>query len=355
MTPFQTLRGIDILVTGHTGFTGTWACHLLYMLGARVHGFSLPPPTSPAMFDLTKAQETLQSHTIGDITDPDALQACFRLSRPRLVLHLAAQPLVLQSYSDPVGTFLTNTQGTLNVLEAARSTPEVQGVVCITTDKVYANGGERRPFIETDPLGGKDPYSASKAAAEMAITSYRQLLAADGRDMSIEVARGGNIIGGGDWAKDRIIPDLARAISVREPLQVRNLNAVRPWQHVLALLHGYLTLLDRIARGESHGGEAWNFGPADETPITVGQLLLTLMNQWTTVPIEVQHVQVKFQREEFHLLINSEKARSILSWQPAWSNVRATLETASWYRSSNTGKSNLLSLTQRQIQDYFKL
>ena len=355
MTPFQTLRGIDILVTGHTGFTGTWACHLLYMLGARVHGFSLPPPTSPSMFDLTQAQETLQSHTIGDITDPDALQACFRLSRPRLVLHLAAQPLVLQSYRDPVGTFLTNTQGTLNVLEAARLTPEVQGVVCITTDKVYANGGERRPFIETDPLGGKDPYSASKAAAEIAITSYRQLLAADGRDMSIEVARGGNIIGGGDWAEDRIIPDLARAISSGSPLTVRNMDAVRPWQHVLALLHGYLILLDRIARGESQNGEAWNFGPADQTPISVGQLLEILMSQWTSVPLQFQHVQIHLQREEKYLLINSEKSRTILSWQPFWSNVRATLETANWYKTSNTDTSKLLYLTQRQIQDYFNL
>ena len=355
MTPFQTLRGIDILVTGHTGFTGTWACHLLYMLGARVHGFSLPPPTSPSMFDLTQAQETLQSHTIGDITDPDALQACFRLSRPRLVLHLAAQPLVLQSYRDPVGTFLTNTQGTLNVLEAARLTPDVQGVVCITTDKVYANGGERRPFIETDPLGGKDPYSASKAAAEIAITSYRQLLAADGRDMSIEVARGGNIIGGGDWAEDRIIPDLARAISSGSPLTVRNMDAVRPWQHVLALLHGYLILLDRIARGESQKGEAWNFGPGDQTPLSVSQLLEILMSQWTSVQLKVQHVQIPLQREEKYLLINSEKARTILSWQPFWSNVRATLETANWYKTSNTDTSKLLYLTQRQIQDYFNL
>ncbi len=355
MTPFQTLRGIDILVTGHTGFTGTWACHLLHMIGARVHGFSLPPPTSPAMFDLTQAQETLQSHTIGDITDPDALQACFRRSRPRLVLHLAAQPLVLQSYRDPVGTFLTNTQGTLNVLEAARLTPEVQGVVCITTDKVYANGGERRPFIETDPLGGKDPYSASKAAAEMAIASFREVLTAQGRNMPIEVARGGNIIGGGDWAEDRIIPDLARAISSGSPLTVRNMDAVRPWQHVLALLHGYLILLDRIARGESQKGEAWNFGPADQTPISVGQLLEILMSQWTSVPLQVQHVQIQLQREEKYLLINSEKARTILSWQPFWFNVRATLETANCYKTSNTDKSELLFLTQRQIQYYFKL
>lgn len=355
MTQFQTLRGVDILVTGHTGFTGTWACHLLYMLGARVHGYSLPPPTSPAMFDLTDARETLQSHTIGDIRDPEAVQTCFRQTRPRLVLHLAAQPLVLRSYRDPVGTFLANTQGTVNVLEAARSTPEVRGVVCITTDKVYANKGEKRPFVETDPLGGKDPYSASKAAAEMAIASFRELLATNGRDMAIEVARGGNIIGGGDWAEDRIIPDLARAISNGTPLSVRNVDAVRPWQHVLALLHGYLMLLDRIARGESQKGDAWNFGPVDETPISVGQLLEILMSQWTSVPLQIQHVQFSLQREEQYLLINSEKARTILSWQPFWSNVRATLETANWYKTSNAEKSKLLSLTQRQIQEYFRL
>lgn len=355
MTTFQSLRGIDVLVTGHTGFTGTWACHLLQMLGIRVHGFSLPPPTSPAMFDLTEARNSLQSHTIGDITDLEALQACFSETRPRLVLHLAAQPLVLASYRDPVGTFLTNTQGTVNVLEAARRTRDVRGVVCVTTDKVYANVGAGRPFVETDTLGGKDPYSASKAAAEMAILGFRQLLAAEGRDMSVEVARGGNIIGGGDWAENRIIPDLARAIENETSLTVRNVNAIRPWQHVLALLHGYLILLDRIARSESHRGEAWNFGPVDETQVTVGQLLHMLMSQWTSVQVNVQHVHEQWQREEIQLSINSEKARSILSWQPVWSNMRAALETVNWYKIAITEKAGLLNATRNQISDYFKI
>lgn len=355
MSPFQTLRGINILVTGHTGFTGTWACHLLYMLGARVHGFSLPPPTSPAMFDLTNAIGTLQSHTVGDITDLNALRACFQQNCPKLVLHLAAQPLVLHSYRDPVGTFLTNMQGTVNVLEAARSTPEVLGVVCVTTDKVYANRGTNHPFIETDPLGGKDPYSASKAAAEFAIASYRELLAGVERKMPIEVARGGNIIGGGDWSPDRIIPDLARAIETGTPLSVRNPTAIRPWQHVLALLHGYLKLLERITSGEADVGEAWNFGPAHETPVSVQDLLEVFMSHWCRVPLQVQQTQNQLQREEMRLLLDSSKAQTILGWQPTWSNVRATVETANWYRMANTEKTRLLQFTQRQIQDYFQI
>jgi CDP-glucose 4,6-dehydratase len=273
MGGFDGLAGVDILVTGHTGFTGTWACHWLHKLGARVHGLALEPRTQPNIFEATGAIDVLASHTIGNINDFATVQACVQKHKPKLILHLAAQPLVLESYADPVGTYMTNVQGTVHLLEAARLSEHVSGILCITTDKVYENRSWIHPYRENDRLGGADPYSASKAAAELVIASYRASLPSWGRKMTIDCARGGNIIGGGDWSDNRLIPDFVRATVNDTALEIRNPSATRPWQHVLCLIDGYLTLLERMLAAEVGAGQAWNFGPDIDDCVSVKSVL----------------------------------------------------------------------------------
>jgi CDP-glucose 4,6-dehydratase len=240
------LNGARILITGHTGFTGSWMSLKLAAQGAEIHGFALPPDTKPALFDLADVWPSLKSHTLGDIADFPLLLETVQRIAPDAILHLAAQPLVIAGYAHPVRTFLTNTQGTAHLLEAARLTPSVRGVIAITTDKVYAPTQDGRAFDENAPLGGKDPYSASKSAAEFVIDSYRHSLATWGRRLKIEVARGGNIFGGGDFAPNRIIPDFYRAVQNGSVLKLRKPDAKRPWQHVLDLCDAYQLLLERV-------------------------------------------------------------------------------------------------------------
>jgi len=354
VTHFAALKNADILVTGHTGFTGSWVCHVLSQLGAHVHGFALPPPTSPSMFSLTNVKALLKSETLGNIGDETQVLATVQRVRPRAILHLAAQPLVLQSYIDPVETFRTNAQGTVHVLEAARKAQSVEGIVAITTDKVYANDGHGQNFPETAPIGGSDPYSASKAAAEMAILGYRSSLPSWKRTMVIDVARGGNIIGGGDWSAYRLIPDYARAVQMRKPLTIRNPKATRPWQHVLCLIHGYLVLLNRILSGATAAsdlpfGEAWNFGPTLEECVPVHSILEKLAKHWSPVEVIAETPGV---HEAARLAIDSEKARHTLKWQPALSLSEALEYTAIWYQTAQSNPERLGDLTRHQIADY---
>jgi len=355
VTLFPALKGADILVTGHTGFTGSWVCHVLQHFGARIHGLALPPATMPSMFDLTKVESILTSHRLLDIADHHAVLEHVGAIKPQAILHLAAQPLVLPSYADPVGTFQTNVLGTVSVLEAARKTSSVEGVVAITTDKVYANNGQQNRFTETDRIGGHDPYSASKAAAEMAIDGYRLSLPSWQRNMAIETARGGNIIGGGDWSINRLIPDYARAIASNTPLVIRNPLSTRPWQHVLCLVHGYLILLNRILSGEIKQsgeplGEAWNFGPEPSDCISVAALLEKMAQSWTKASIETTHSPVY---EANFLQIDPTKAKQNLGWRPEIGIDEAIMLTAEWYKTHALHPEHLTPLTRQQTANYF--
>jgi CDP-glucose 4,6-dehydratase len=247
LTDFErALHGRRVFVTGHTGFTGSWACLWLQSIGAIVEGYSLPAETTPSLFGAA-GLETLVRGTLADICDYPRLLSAMQVFRPDLVLHLAAQPLVRRSYREPLRTFEVNAQGTAHVLEAARTVGGVRGVVCVTTDKVYRNNEWPWAYRENDPLGGKDPYSASKASAEMVIQSYAASYPfSEGKGPAIATARGGNIVGGGDWSEDRLVPDFVRSVVNDAPLTLRYPEATRPWQHVLALVHGYLLLLGKL-------------------------------------------------------------------------------------------------------------
>ena len=355
MAAFSALNGADILVTGHTGFTGSWVCYALRHFGARIHGIALPPPTTPSMFHLAHVAHLLTSQRLVDIADHQAVFEYAAETSPLAILHLAAQPLVLPSYVDPVRTFQTNVMGTVNVLEAARQTQTVQGVVAITTDKVYANDGSDNTFTESARIGGHDPYSASKAAAEMAIDGYRLSLPSWQRNMSIDTARGGNIIGGGDWSANRLIPDYARAISSKTPLLIRNPNATRPWQHVLCLVHGYLLLLNRILSGTIKRsteplGEAWNFGPDPSDCISVAELMDKMAQNWTTASIETSHSSVY---EANYLKIDPTKAKHRLGWRPSIAIEKAVELTAEWYKVYQINPEKLDALTHQQTENYF--
>jgi CDP-glucose 4,6-dehydratase len=324
------LAGKKIFLTGHTGFTGSWTSIWLRSLGAEVFGYSLEPETTPNLFTEAKIQE-LVTGEIGDIRDFVSLRDRMSSFRPDLVLHLAAQPLVRRSYRIPRETFETNTQGTANVLEAARNTSSVRGVLCITTDKVYKNLEKDYRYKESDELGGIDPYSASKAAAELIIESYRfSLKSSNPHDQIIAAARGGNIIGGGDWSEDRLVPDFIRALESSAPLEIRFPQATRPWQHVLSLVDGYLTILSGMLGAEARKFDcAFNLGPMEPESISVSELLSLLSNKLPGVRIKEQ---VSDYHEAGKLALDSSLAAKTFGWSPNWDTEAAIGKTADWYK-----------------------
>lgn len=340
------LSGKRVLVTGHTGFTGSWACLWLKSLGAEVAGFSLPPDTTPSLYvEAGVAGDVLD--TEGDICDLKAVQDCFARFQPELVLHLAAQPLVRRSYREPVWTFATNVMGTVHVLEAARATASCRSVVCITTDKVYKNNEWAWPYRENDALGGKDPYSASKSAAEMVIDSYRYAFAANpGHPLGIATARGGNIIGGGDWSEDRLIPDFVRAANNQGSLTLRYPDATRPWQHVLALVQGYLMLLAGLETDPAKFARAWNLGPQDPRQYSVREVLEILAENWMRPTLDYQQNPLP---EAVALALDSSIARNELGWVPPWDTRRVVAETAAWYRAFHGGQASARELCLAQL------
>ena len=349
MAPLSQLRGARILITGHTGFTGGWAALKLAHLGAEIHGFALAPDTKPAFFDLADLWPLFKSHTLGDLADYALLSQTISEIAPDAILHLAAQPLVYAGYAHPVRTFMTNAQGTAHLLEAARLTQSVRGVVAITTDKVYAPDPDALPFKETARLGGKDPYSASKAAAELIIDGYRHSLSAWNRTMPIEVARGGNIFGGGDFSSHRIVPDFYRAVQNRTALRLRNPDARRPWQHVLDLVNGYCLLLERVLEGDrTNPGEAWNFGPDPEAAIPVIDLIGKFQKAWEPVTLD----KMQGLPETAALSISSTKARIELGWRPTLSLDDAIDLTVDWYRTALSAPENLAALSRAQIENH---
>ena len=351
LLPFEAaLAGKTIFVTGHTGFTGSWVCLWLRLIGARVVGFALPPSTSPALF--TEAGVAGDAETMfGDVRDFAAVREAMRRARPDAVLHLAAQSLVRTSYREPLETFAVNAMGTANVLEAVRATGGVRAVLCVTTDKVYLNEDASRPCREGDALGGGDPYSASKAAAEMIVDGYRRSFPAWGDAPAIASARGGNIVGGGDWAADRLVPDFARAATGGTPLRLRYPDAIRPWQHVLALAQGYLTLLAALLADEpSAFARAWNLGPTDRGVFTVREVLERLCAQWTRPVIEYSAAGLL--PEGGILALDSGLAREQLGWRPPWGTERTICETAAWYRRYYAEPARARELTVAQIEQW---
>ena len=348
--------GKRVLITGHTGFKGSWLCEWLLSLGAEVHGYALPPPTKPGLFTQLKLAKRITSHTIGDVRDLGSLVRTMRRVKPDFVFHLAAQPLVRLSYEKPVETFETNVMGTVNVLEAARIGRTQFGhqisIVCITTDKVYENNEKGRPFKETDPFGGYDPYSASKGACEIVISSYRRsFFGSPDSAVWVASARAGNVIGGGDWAKDRIVPDAMRALAKGEPIPVRNSVSTRPWQHVLEPLGGYLALGAALAKrerfGEVCGG--FNFGPDPKANRTVKELVEEML-EWRE-GAWLDKTEPGAVHEAGLLNLDIRKARRVLGWKPRWSFEETVKNTVQWYAAVANGCSPA-AITKEQIEGY---
>lgn len=351
MLPFhfeKILSGKTIFVTGHTGFTGSWACLWLLLLGARVKGFALPPATDPSLFTATKLNEKVDT-VYGDVRDFSSLERALRQAKPDYVLHLAAQPLVGRSYREPRETFDINVMGTANLLESVRRIDTVSAVVCVTTDKVYKNNEWPWAYRENDAIGGHDPYSASKAAAEMVIAGYRGSFfsAAESGSPAIHAARGGNIIGGGDWAECRLIPDYVRAVVSKSPLFIRYPDAVRPWQHVLALVQGYLALL--AGAGGKSAGESWNFGPTDSRKFRVRDILDLLAVNWQRIDVVLSEEKPV---ESSLLVLDSSLARERLGWEPVWNTERTVAETIAWYRDYYTEPRGAEDITVAQINSW---
>lgn len=320
-------RDRRVLITGHTGFKGGWLALWLHELGADVTGISLPQETSPNHWDLLALP--IDDRRI-DIREASALTQVFAERHPEIVFHLAAQPIVRRSYREPLVTWSTNVMGTANVLEACRQTPGVRAIVVITTDKCYENHEWPWGYREIDRLGGHDPYSASKASAELVAASYRSAFFNSLDAPLLATARAGNVIGGGDWSEDRLIPDLVRAINDGQPLKIRSPNATRPWQHVLEALSGYLMLGQRLLQRDKKFAEAWNFGPEPEGNRTVAEVLAKLNQHW---PDMRWHFNDQPQPHEATLLyLDSAKVRSRLHWQPVWQFDKTLAATAEWYR-----------------------
>lgn len=341
-------RNRSVFLSGHTGFKGGWIALWLSQLGAKVHGYSLAPPTTPNFFTATQLQDRLQTSTIADIRALPKLAVAMRAAQPSIVIHMAAQPLVRESYKTPVETFVTNVMGTVNVLEAARQAGTVQAIVNITTDKCYENQEWLWPYRENDRLGGHDPYSSSKACAEIAAAAYRNSFLAQA-GIQLANVRAGNVIGGGDWATDRLIPDFLRAIDAGAPLRVRSPNAVRPWQHVLEPLYGYLMLAERLVSADAEYAEAWNFGSEDSDATTVSWILERLCQK---IPHARWELEEAPQPHEAGLLkLDSSKARTRLGWSPRWSLETALDKTVEWHQAWKDGQM-MAEVSLKQIEIY---
>lgn len=347
-------KGRCVLLTGHTGFKGGWLALWLHELGAIVHGYALDPPTNPSLFEVARVASRMASDTRADLADLARLTAVFARTQPNVVFHLAAQPLVRESYRDPLGTLTSNIMGTAHVLEAARNTASVQAVVLVTTDKVYENREWEHPYREIDSLGGRDPYSASKAAAEIVAASYRAsfFTGEGGSSACVATARAGNVIGGADWAADRLVPDCLRAFARNEPVSLRNPSAVRPWQHVLEPLSGYLRLAELLL---GHTGArfatAWNFGPDVGGDASVGAVAAAAARLWGTGATIVEASSSENPHEAGLLRLDCTKSRVQLGWRPRWSLDEALARTVAWHHAWTQG-ADMTAFTLEQIRAY---
>ena len=346
-------KGRRVFVTGHTGFKGSWLALWLSRSGAKVRGYALDPRTKPDMFAAADVRGVVED-VRGDLLDFPKLRKSLADFEPDVVFHLAAQPLVRRSYADPVGTFSVNVLGTAHVLEAVRQAPSVKAVVCITTDKCYENREWLWPYRETDALGGYDPYSSSKACAELVTAAYRSSFWSGdpGRACRVAVAtaRAGNVIGGGDWSEDRLIPDLVRGFVSGDPVRIRRPHSIRPWQHVLEPLHGYLLLAEQLLAGEAQFASAFNFGPGDQDAWTVEQIATKMTSLWGNGAAWIPDA-VPGDHEAGQLRLDSSKARADLKWRPRLTIESALEWTAAWYRAFTEG-SDMQAFTLDQIARY---
>ena len=342
-------RDRKVLITGHTGFKGGWLSLWLQRLGARVVGYALPPNTTPALFELARVASGMTSSIFGDIRDLDRFRSVLLGHDPEIVFHLAAQSLVRASYADPIETFSANVMGTATVLEACRSSASLRTVVVITSDKCYENDGRRSPYRENDRLGGHDPYSASKACAELVTASYRKSFFNGAQPRRVATARAGNVIGGGDYAADRLIPDLVRGLSKGTPVLIRNPAATRPWQHVLDPLSGYLTLAEHLESPPADFATSWNFGPDAADPVLVSSIADKFCERWGRSSWAQD--TASHPHEAHALAVDSGLARERLRWHSTLSMPDAIDWTVSWYRSAAAGE-EMRSFTMAQIADF---
>ena len=343
-------KGKKVFLTGHTGFKGTWLSRILILAGADVTGYSLEPPTNPSIFEQTNTAQNIKS-IIGDIRDGEKLKVAMQVANPEIVLHLAAQPIVRTSYIDPVGTYETNVMGTVNILEAVRNTPTVKSFVNITTDKVYKNKEWFWGYREDEELCGFDPYSNSKSCSELVTYSYANSFFAKKASLAISTARSGNVIGGGDYASDRIIPDCIRAVESKKEIILRNPNSTRPYQHVLECLRGYLMLAKTQYEDKSFAGN-YNFGPDDESCVTTGELASLFCSTWGKDAAWKNVNEVNPPHEANFLKLQCEKAKNILKWYPQWGIKIAIEKIVEWEKSVQNGIS-AAEITDKQIKDYF--
>lgn len=342
-------NGRRVLVTGHTGFKGSWLCLWLQRMGAQVSGFALAPETSPNLFEQAHVGSGMDSE-IGDIRELPALQQHLDRTRPEVVLHLAAQALVRPSYQFPVETFATNVQGTVHLLEAVRQQASVRSTVIVTSDKCYENREWIWPYRESDPMGGHDPYSCSKGCAELVSASYRRSFFSKTAHQGLATARAGNVIGGGDWSADRLIPDLMQALAEGRSPEIRNPLAVRPWQHVLEPLSGYLLLAEKLFDEPAAFSEGWNFGPDLGATLTVGEIADRILQLWPDAPAWSDQ-SGDHPHEAQSLTLDSSMARLRLHWHPCLPISEALEWTANWYRAFKEGQ-DMREASLTQIDQY---
>jgi CDP-glucose 4,6-dehydratase len=340
--------GRRVFLTGHTGFKGSWLSLWLQSMGAQVHGYALEAPTQPSLFEVAKVADGMAS-TIGDVRDFAKLQATMAGFKPDVVLHLAAQPLVRLSYAQPVETYATNVMGTVHLLEAARHTESVRAIVNVTTDKCYENKEWVWGYRESEPMGGYDPYSSSKGCSELVTAAYRQSFFGK-RGVALASARAGNVIGGGDWAADRLVPDILRAFEKNAPVVIRNPHSTRPWQHVLEPLSGYLLLAERLFENGSADAEGWNFGPRDEDAQPVQWIVENMVSRWND-GASWQLDGGEHPHEAHYLKLDISKARSRLGWAPRWSLDAALEKIIDWHQAW-LASNDMRQCSLRQIEQY---
>jgi CDP-glucose 4,6-dehydratase len=337
-----------VLLTGHTGFKGAWLALWLQSLGATVTGFSDCVPTEPSLYELARVGDSLESVT-GDIRDPAAIDGAVALGKPEVVIHMAAQSLVRRSFSEPRETYETNVMGTVNLLDAVRRAGTVRAVVNVTSDKCYDNREWEWGYREHEPMGGHDPYSNSKGCAELVTDAFRRSFFSDPDGTRLASARAGNVIGGGDWATDRLVPDIMRAALAGETLHIRNPEAIRPWQHVLNPLSGYLVLAQSLWESSEYAA-GWNFGPADEDARPVGWIVRRMSELWPG-ELRVTHDDGPHPHEARYLKLDSSRARAHLGWRPAWGLAEGLDAVVDWYGSLREGE-NTHAVTVEQIRSF---
>jgi len=340
-------QGKRVFLTGHTGFKGSWLSLWLSSLGAEVKGYALNPPTSPSLFNEVKVDSLIDSQ-IGDIRDQDALHESMTKFSPDILIHMAAQPLVRYSYDAPIETYEVNVIGTAKVLEVARSCANLKAIVNITTDKCYENDGRSEGYKESDKMGGHDPYSSSKGCAELVASAYRRSFLQD-RGIGLASVRAGNVIGGGDWADDRLIPDILRSFEKNEPVVIRNPKATRPWQHVLEPLSGYLVLAQKMYHDQNKYAEGWNFGPNENDAKPVGWILDKMIAKWPNSSWELDSSSNP--HESNFLQLDISKAESKLGWKPVW-GLNQTLEKIIAWHQAWTNKKDMQAVCLSEIKEY---